>query len=247
MDVCSGEEVFAKIETAISGGKQLRIHTLNADHVVLAHSNRAFAQSIATASIVVPDGMPIVWALRSRGIKQMRITGADLMATILKQMPVRCGIVGGAPGVAREVAQRGLRESWAATVVSTYSPSREEITSNEYKTKLISELRGQKLDVLFASLGAPLQECWLAESEERLGIPVLLGVGAGVDFLAGRVPRAPQFMRDMGMEWLYRMAREPRRLAGRYVGRDWRLLCYILRYRLHPAPMFEVATRRLLN
>ncbi len=234
VNVTSRNEVVAAIRSAAGSRRPLRIHTLNVDHVVLAHRHPTFARVIASADLVVPDGMPIVWTLRHRGFHAERITGADLVEYVLRELAVRVVLVGGQPGVAFGVAELAQRLKWKATIIGTFAPRRADVLDSSWSTELAQEIRALRPDVIFVGFGAPLQELWLARHSDELDVAVQMGVGAAFDFLGGHVRRAPPFMREHGLEWLYRLIQDPLRLGVRYVGRDWRFVLLVSKYGSQP-------------
>lgn len=241
VNVVTISDVLAEIRSAVETGTSCRVHTLNVDHVVLAHRDPDFARVIATARLVVPDGMPIVWVLRRRGHKSERITGVDLLERVLRECEFRVVLVGAGPGVARTVAERVLANQWRAHVVGTFAPPRATVLSGMASSMLAEEIRCLRPEVVFVAFGTPVQEKWIVDHSRELGAAVVIGVGAAFDFLAGRVRRAPRVFQDHGLEWLYRLAQNPMRLGMRYVGRDWRFFPLVWRYRRAPAPFYGSA------
>jgi N-acetylglucosaminyldiphosphoundecaprenol N-acetyl-beta-D-mannosaminyltransferase len=237
VDPVTEDEVLNIIVRAVATRVLCRIHTLNVDHVVLAHRYPDFAAAIQTARVVVPDGMPLVWLLNKRGLGVSRITGVDLMERILRNYSFRVALLGGEAGVGDAVRQTAAEHGWCADIVSILAPQRADVVSIARSEALVGQIRGLNVDVLFVSFGAPLQEQWLYHHEKALNVPVLIGVGAAMDFLAGRIRRAPPFVRNHGLEWLYRMAQDPVRLGARYIGRDWRFVPLIWKYRKRPGPL----------
>lgn len=239
IDVTSFDEVIEDIIQAIRLKVHFRIHTLNVDHVVLASQFPSFYYAILTADRITPDGMPIVWILRKRGWRVSRITGIDMAERLLGMPSMRIALVGGGPGVAITAAEQVYKWSAHADIVLTLSPCREEIESEALSLSLVKKINDSQADVLLLSLGAPRQELWLQRYEDRLAVPVRIGVGAAVDFLAGNIKRAPAIMRENGLEWLYRLMTEPIRLGQRYVGRDWRFVPLVVRYGIRPLMKYE--------
>lgn len=234
IDVSSFDEVIDEVLQAVRLKVRFRIHTLNVDHVVLASQFPQFYNAICTANKITPDGMPLVWILRQRGWQVSRITGIDMAENLLSRPSLRVAIVGGRPGVAVAAAERVSKRPVHADIVLSFSPSREEIETEDLSLSLVKKINDSHPDVLFLSLGAPRQELWLKKYEDHLAVPVRIGVGAAVDFLAGNLKRAPMVMRVHGLEWLYRMVMDPVRLGQRYIGRDWRFVPLVLRYRCNP-------------
>ena len=172
------------------------------------------------AAMVTPDGMPLVWLGRRAGFRQMtRVYGPDLMSEICRLSPSRGWrhfLYGGAPGVAERLAER-LRETYPGiAVVGTCCPPFRPLTEEE-KEETARMIDRARPHILWVGLGTPKQETWMAEMAPRLRIPVMVGVGAAFDFLSGRKPQAPRWMQRSGLEWLFRLATEPRRLWRRYL------------------------------
>ena len=212
--------------------------TPNVDIVVLAHRDPRLRQAIAAATLVLADGQPIVWASRLRppGLPG-RVTGADLvpaLAARAAQEGLSLFLCGAAPGVAERAAEELRRRHPSLRIVGVAAPPREELDS----PALIEEINGARADILVLAFGAPIQEIWMERHRERLAVGVAIGAGAGIDFLAGVQRRAPAWMQRAGLEWAYRLAREPRRLWRRYLVRDplfaWYLLRWLVRGRSAP-------------
>jgi len=176
-------------------------------------------QRVWNESFAVPDGMPLVWLGRLRGLPVRRVYGPDLMIALCGRAaeagwPVF--LLGGAEGVAAQLADV-LRERFAGLrVAGTIGPPFREATPDEDQA-IVDRINGSGAELVFVGLGCPKQERWMADHRERLAAPVLLGVGAAFDFLTGRVSQAPRWMMRCGLEWLYRLLQEPRRLWRRYL------------------------------
>jgi N-acetylglucosaminyldiphosphoundecaprenol N-acetyl-beta-D-mannosaminyltransferase len=185
--------------------------------VTEARRDPAFMQVLDAADLVVPDGMPLVWLGRWHGYKmRRRVYGPELLKTFcVNTGPIyRHYFYGGAPGVAETLARR-LRRFYDVRTVGTYSPPYRPLTSEE-KLAMEHRIRAAAPDIVWVGLSTPKQERWMFEERARLGVPVLAGVGAAFDFLAGTARQAPDWMREHGLEWLFRVANEPRRLWRRY-------------------------------
>jgi N-acetylglucosaminyldiphosphoundecaprenol N-acetyl-beta-D-mannosaminyltransferase len=178
-----------------------------------------FAPILEAASLVVADGMPLVWLGRLQGFQQMRrrVYGPELMETFCKQTGSRFRhfFYGGAPGVADALA-KAEQERYGIQVAGTDCPPFRSLTEAEEKEveHLVAETRP---DVLWVGLSTPKQERWMFAHRDRLQVPVMLGVGAAFDLNTGRLKQAPAWMRENGLEWLYRLCAEPRRLWQRYI------------------------------
>ena len=162
--------------------------------------------------------MPVVWLGRWHGhLLQRRVYGPELMETFCRETGARYRhfFYGGAPGVAERLAER-LRETFRIVVAGTYSPPFRDLTETEDEA-LIARIHDAVPDLLWVGLSTPKQERWMYEHRARLRVPILLGVGAAFDLNSGSLRRAPEWMRENGMEWLFRLLVEPRRLWRRYL------------------------------
>lgn len=179
-----------------------------------------------TADLVVPDGMPLVWIgrLRGHGETISKVSGADLVDEVCAAS-VACGnshyFFGGKPGVASSMARRLTQRHPGLKVVGTFSPPMREITAAYHPdSEALSEMEAIKVlnpDFVWVGISSPKQEYWIAQATSIVGRGVFFGVGAAFDFHAGTVKRAPKWMQSNGLEWLYRLASEPRRLWRRYL------------------------------
>ena len=193
----------------------------NVHTTVEAHRSPQLRAAVDSAFLSVPDGMPLVWILRRRGHRRTeKITGIEYIPSVARSGlgdGVRHFFYGGAPGVAQEAARRLSALVPGVPVVGALTPPFTDIS--RWPVEDLKEgLSSAKPDILQVGLGAPKQELWMARmAAEGLDVPVMLGVGAGIDYLGGaRVP-APTVLRHVGLEWLFRLAMEPRRLWRRYL------------------------------
>ncbi|MGH7787074.1 MAG: WecB/TagA/CpsF family glycosyltransferase [Candidatus Binatia bacterium] len=183
-----------------------------------AQDDPAFKTILNAADLTVPDGMPLVWLARRDGYAlKRRVYGPELMQTVClgSGRRYRHFFLGAADGVAAQLAA-SLRASHQLSIVGTYAPPfRPSDTSAD--VDVVAMINRAAPDVLWVALGTPKQERWMAEHRDRLTVPVVVGVGAAFDFLAGVTPWAPPWMRENGLEWLFRLVSEPSRLWRRYV------------------------------
>jgi N-acetylglucosaminyldiphosphoundecaprenol N-acetyl-beta-D-mannosaminyltransferase len=183
-----------------------------------ARESSQFRQILNAADLVVPDGMPLVWVARVKGYAlRHRVCGSELMTDFCEQTGnnYRHFFYGGAPGVAEELAQKLQREH-GIIVAGTYTPPFHRL-SKDQEREIVSLLEAASPDVLWVGLSTPKQEKWIYEHRSSFRVPVMLGVGAAFDMNSGKLQRAPKWMRDSGLEWLFRLASEPRRLWRRYL------------------------------
>jgi N-acetylglucosaminyldiphosphoundecaprenol N-acetyl-beta-D-mannosaminyltransferase len=186
--------------------------------VTEARNDSAFKEILNAAGLVVPDGMPLVWLGRHCGFPlQRRVYGPELMRTFCRETgpKYRHFFYGGAPSLADELAAVMHRE-YGIQVAGTYSPPFRPLTEEE-DAQLVALIEAASPDVLWVGLSTPKQERWMYGHKDKFSVPVLLGVGAAFDLNTGRLRQAPRFMRENGLEWLFRLLAEPRRLWRRYL------------------------------
>jgi N-acetylglucosaminyldiphosphoundecaprenol N-acetyl-beta-D-mannosaminyltransferase len=190
------------------------------------------------AAMVTPDGMPLVWLSRRRGRPEVRrVYGPDLMLAccdVFRERGARHYFYGGAEGVPELLTERLTERFPGLQVAGGYSPPFRPLSKAE-DAEIVERINAARPDFVWVGLGAPKQDHWMAEHVGRLTAPVLLGVGAAFDFHAGLKKQAPAWMQERGLEWLFRLLSEPRRLAGRYVAGNSRFVALVLaeELRLH--------------
>ncbi len=177
-------------------------------------------EMVNRASLIVPDGMPLVWLARLSGQPHVRrVYGPDLMLSFCQraaQKGYRTYLLGGAPGQPEVLAQKLCARFPGLEVVGTWATPIRPLPPEE-NDRVIAEINRAKPDIVWVGLGAPIQERWMAENQHRLEAPVLVGVGAAFDFHSNMVRQAPAWMQRIGLEWLFRLLQEPRRLWRRYL------------------------------
>jgi N-acetylglucosaminyldiphosphoundecaprenol N-acetyl-beta-D-mannosaminyltransferase len=178
--------------------------------------------ALASASLVVPDGMPLVWLGRRHGFHlPRRVYGPELMLRFWQETsPARYRhfLYGGAPGVADALARKFVRQFPTHEIAGIFSPPYRNLSTDE-DLEICSMINAANPDIVWVGLGTPKQERWMRDHQHLLSAPVLVGVGAAFDFHSGTVRSAPTWMGDHGLEWLFRLAQEPRRLWRRYLVR----------------------------
>jgi N-acetylglucosaminyldiphosphoundecaprenol N-acetyl-beta-D-mannosaminyltransferase len=197
--------------------------TPNVDHAVMYQHRGDLRAAYADASLVLADGLPLVIASRLfRKPLPERVAGSDLVPRLLAAgEPIRVFLLGAAPGVAETAAEQIRREWPAVDVVGTYSPPLGFESNAEENERTLAAVAAAKPDLLIVGFGAPKQELWVHRHQRELQAKVAICAGATIDFLAGHRRRSPVWMRRAGLEWLHRVAGEPRRLAGRYLRDAW--------------------------
>jgi len=186
-----------------------QVCTASPEFVMIAQSDRAFRQVLRDADLCVADGIGLLLAARYLG-KPLpeRVTGSDGLPLIAERA-ARSGwklfLLGAAPGVAEQAADALRRRFPGVQIVGTYAGSPDPAEDDE----LVARVNASGADILFVAYGAPRQDLWIARNAPRLTARVAIGVGGSLDFAAGKVPRAPRWMQRLGLEWLFRLVREP--------------------------------------
>ena len=192
--------------------------------IILARDDQRFAEILNSADITTPDGMPVVWALRSFGsIGQQRVYGPTLMLHLCEsaaQHGHRIYLYGGHPEVL-PVLEQQLRERFPALqIVGRHSPPFRALTADEDR-RIQEDIRQSDADLLFVGISTPKQERWMYEHRRAFPGVTMIGVGAAFDFHAGRTPQAPLWMQRSGLEWFFRLTTEPARFGA--------VICSLLR------------------
>jgi N-acetylglucosaminyldiphosphoundecaprenol N-acetyl-beta-D-mannosaminyltransferase len=216
------EEAAAGIlSMARAPGRCRYVVTPNVDHILILEKHDGLRRAYADAAMVVADGWPVVLASRLLGSPlPERVAGSDLVPAVFaaapRSAPLSVYLLGAAPGVA-ERAARHIERRWPGVrVVGAYGPPfgfEGDRAENDSILRRIDEARPE---ILLVGLGAPKQELWVHAHRDRIAARVALCIGATIDFLADEKPRAPRWVRRIGLEWFHRMASEPRRLVPRY-------------------------------
>ena len=210
-------------------GESRTVCAANVHMVMEAHDDPAFANAVNGADLVTPDGMPLVWALRLLGQPNTtRVYGPDLTLEVCRLasergMPV--GFYGAKPEVLQALTDRLVQRFPPLVIAYTLSPPFRALPSAE-QAGILRDIQASGVRILFVGLGCPRQEKWMAEHRAELPA-VLLGVGAAFDFHAGTLRQAPGWMQRCGLEWLFRLAMEPRRLWKRYFLHNPRFLALL--------------------
>lgn len=202
--------------------------------VMESQSDPALAAIHNASGLTTPDGMPMVWCGRYAGASAMtRVYGPDLMLEVCQlgaERGWRMYLYGAAPGVPETLASRLEERFPGLKVVGTFSPPFRELSDAEI-LEIARTIDQTGADVVWVGLSTPKQERWMDRIRPHVAAPVLVGVGAAFDIHAGNLPQAPRWMQRSGLEWLYRLVREPRRLWRRYFSNNPRFVWRILRQR----------------
>jgi N-acetylglucosaminyldiphosphoundecaprenol N-acetyl-beta-D-mannosaminyltransferase len=210
---------LARISQALEKKEKGYVCVTGVHGVSEAQTDPGFRQILNRAFLCTPDGMPLVWVGRLQGQKHMgRVYGPDLMLALLalsEQTGWRHFFYGGAGGTAQELQKKLLERFPKLRIVGTYQPPFRPLNAEEQAT-LTEMIRAARPDVVWVGLSTPKQERFMAEYLPKLDVTLMFGVGAAFDFLAGKVRQAPRWMQRSGLEWLFRLCSEPRRLWKRY-------------------------------
>lgn len=195
--------------------------TPNVDHIVSMQSDNEFWAIANKAVLVLPDGMPIIWAARWLGTPfKEKISGSDLFPKICKlaaEKNYKVYFLGGRDGAAAKSAHILKIKYPGLQVVGTYCPSLGFEKDDIENQKIINMIKKTKPDILFVGLGAPKQEKWIYKYKNQYQVPLSIGIGVSFEFISGIVKRAPKWMQDVGLEWFWRLMMEPVRLWKRYL------------------------------
>lgn len=212
-------EAIKRISAMIADRRPHYVVTANMDFLVQALDDVELRRILLEADLVLCDGTPLVWASRWLGNPlRERVAGADLVQPLLREAARqghRVFLLGASAGVAASAAERLHQQHPSLIIAGHYSPPYSGLLDMDHE-EATGRIREARPDVLLVSFGCPKQEKWITMHYRSLGVPVVIGVGAALDFLAGRVRRAPPWMRRSGLEWGYRLVQEPRRLFRRY-------------------------------
>lgn len=215
------EDVMKIFEEWISSRERSRYVALCNVHMVMeAYNSAYFHRVLASADLVAPDGMPVIWIGRGRGFQLgRRVYGPDLFLEFCKTTATkgyRHFLFGGHSRIPGAVADMLTRCCPGIQIAGTYSPPFREHTRAE-QNEMIAQINNSNADVLWVALGCPKQELWMYQNRDRLNVPVMVGVGQAFDLCAGRVRQAPRWARDNGLEWAFRLLGSPGRLWRRYL------------------------------
>lgn len=203
-----------------SGASCQQVIAANAYSVVVASHVDGFKRACQTASLVVPDGMPIVWASRIIGEPlEHRIAGPDLMWGVLEmcsRLGFKAFLLGGQPECLSALADRIGEHFGDHVVAGSFSPAFGEWTC-EQNREMVERVNRSEAQILFLGVSTPKQDIWIMNHRNELRANVALGVGAAFDFHSGRVKRAPAGISNVGLEWFHRLMSEPRRMWRRYL------------------------------
>jgi N-acetylglucosaminyldiphosphoundecaprenol N-acetyl-beta-D-mannosaminyltransferase len=217
-------DAVAAIERMVASRRPHYLVTANVDFLTQAQGDGELRRILTNAHLVLCDGAPVVWASRLLGNRlPERVAGADLVPKLLAvaaQKKYRVFFLGATPESAEQAVARLRSQHPSLVIAGHYSPPFKSLLEMDHED-IKRRIREARPDMLFVAFGCPKAEKWIAMHYRELGVPMSAGVGATIDFLAGRVKRAPRWIQQAGMEWMFRLAQEPRRLWRRYARDFW--------------------------
>ncbi len=231
IDIITFAHALDEIERLVIARQGGMVFTPNVDHIVNADSDVAFRNAYRAADLSLVDGQPLVWASRFLGTRlPEKISGSDLVLPLLGRAAKRgwrVYLLGAGPGVAEKAAML-LREKYHVNVVGIDAPM-VDVRDHAQNARIATLIRASRPDLVLVALGSPKQELFIHQVADELTPTVFIGIGASLDFMVGAVKRAPPWMSRAGLEWLYRFAREPRRMWRRYLVNDPKIFWILLR------------------
>jgi N-acetylglucosaminyldiphosphoundecaprenol N-acetyl-beta-D-mannosaminyltransferase len=215
------EQAMDVMDGMVARGEKGYVCAVAVHALTVGYADTEMKRALLGSTLVVPDGMPLVWAANVLGENlPNRVYGPELMRRYTQRCAAqghRVWLYGGRDqGHLVQLALRLRQDNPGIKIVGGYAPPFRPLTQEE-EDALVEQVNAAKPDVLWVGIGVPKQEKWMAQIRERLDVPVMCAVGAAFDFHAGRISQAPAWMQDRGLEWTYRIAQEPRRLLPRYL------------------------------
>jgi N-acetylglucosaminyldiphosphoundecaprenol N-acetyl-beta-D-mannosaminyltransferase len=223
-------EVVQRCTAWAKAGESRSVFFATVHMLMEAHDAPAFRAKLNNADMVNSDGMPLVWGLRALGHREAtRVYGPDATETLLdcaQQSEIPIGFYGGSEATLARLVERVKERYPGIRIVFAMSPPFRPLSESEDEN-IVKQISASGVRFLFIGLGCPKQENWVIDHQGRV-LAVMLAVGAAFDFLAGTKPQAPRWMMRNGLEWVFRIASEPRRLAGRYLKHNPRFVAQFL-------------------
>lgn len=237
VDAVTMEDALRTVEQRVAARDRGYFVFCTVSSVLTAIDDPSVAAAIEDAAVVTPDGMPLVWLGKRRAHAPVeRVYGPDFLRAVFERGGgLRHFFYGGAPGVAEEVGAILSRRYAGNEVVGAVSPPMG-LRADVVDEAAVAAVAAARPDVVWVGLGHPKQELWMRTMSAHLDAPVLAGVGAAFDFVAGRTREAPAWMKRAGLQWLHRLLSEPRRLWRRYLLGNSRFVWLLLRESLRRPP-----------
>ncbi|HEX8369082.1 MAG TPA: WecB/TagA/CpsF family glycosyltransferase [Pyrinomonadaceae bacterium] len=218
-NVCNHESAIEKVAELVENGAGGYVCFSTVHMVMEAHDNPEYGAKVNGADLIITDGMPLVWMQKMQGRKDAaRVRANDLMILLCEYAATNnlsVGFYGGKQEVIDAIKERAKKEFPRLQIAYAFSPPFR-ILNDEEDAAVTAEINRAQPDILFMGLGCPKQENWMAAHKDKVKA-VMLGVGASFDFYAGNVKESPEWLGKLGLEWLYRLTQEPKRLWRRYL------------------------------
>lgn len=235
VDNLTMDEALAVINILIQQDRNAYVVTPNVDHIVQLEKDEELRCVYQNADLILTDGKPLLWIAKWYGtpIKE-KLSGSDLfprLCILAAQKGYRMFFLGAAEGVAAKAAEKLSGKIPGLQIVGTYSPPLGFENNKKEMDKIEAKIKAARPHILVVGLGCPKQEKFILHNRNKLHVPLSLGLGASLDFEAGRVKRAPKWMADHGLEWLFRIMQDPKRLAKRYLINDREIFRLAIRYK----------------
>lgn len=235
IDNLTMEETLNEIDKLIQKKNCSYVVTPNVDHIVRLEKDEELQKVYKNASLILTDGKPLIWISKwyKTPIKE-KISGSDLFPRVCQLAANKnytMYLLGAAEGVADTAARNLMKKYPGLNIVGTYSPPFGFEKNEQEMKKIKTQIQDVHPDILIVGLGCPKQEKFMYYHCKELGVPISFGLGASIDFEAGNIKRAPKWMSNHGLEWLYRFSKEPKRLFKRYFVDDLKIISVARKYR----------------
>ncbi len=224
------DDACSLVEDAILRRQKKYICVCPVSTIMECKRNERVLESVNSADLITPDGMPTVWIGRMQGYANIRrVYGPELMQNmcdISQKKGYKSYFYGSSPDVLNKLKEN-LNKKYPDLIISgMFSPPFRQLTKEE-DDKIVKDINNNSPDIIWVGLGSPRQDLWMYEHRDRVNAPLMIGVGAAFDFLAGMKPQAPRWIRNNGFEWLFRLTTEPKRLWRRYLIDNSLFLYYV--------------------
>lgn len=235
IDNVSVPEALARIDEFVKTRHPHMVVTPNVDHVIKFQKDREFQSIYREASLILADGMPLLWGARFLGMTiKRKISGSDLFPMLCARSVKRghrLFFLGGRPGASERAADVMRLMHPGIQIVGTYCPPYGFESDDKENGRIVRMIREANPDILFVGLGAPKQEKWIFRHKHDYQVPVSIGIGVTFEFVSGMVKRAPGWMQRAGLEWFWRLKSEPARLWRRYLIEDIPFFWLLVKHR----------------
>lgn len=235
IDNLTMDETMDAIDSLIKEDNCSYVVTPNVDHIVQLEKDEELKRVYENASLILTDGKPLIWISNwyKTPIKE-KISGSDLfprICVLAAKKGYTMYLLGAAEGVAAKAAKNLMKKYKGLNIVGTYSPPFGFEKDKVELKKIERQIQEVHPDILIVGLGCPKQEKYMYHHCKELDVPISFGLGASIDFEAGNIKRAPRWMSEHGLEWLYRITQDPKRLAKRYLVDDMKIISMARKYR----------------